>query len=58
MVAMLCCLLAGVVKPLAAMAETYLDFGPLDTLDDVRARFPAATFTKKQPAWAQASDVL
>lgn len=39
-------------------AETYRGIGPLDTLSDLKAKFPSATFTKQNPAWAQEYDVM
>src|ERR1039457_1652929 len=41
-----------------AHAETYGGIGAMDTLGDIRQRFPGATFERLNPAWAQAGDVL
>ena len=41
-----------------AHAEIYQNIGPLDTLGDLKSKFPNATFTKLNPAWAQETDVL
>ncbi|HCI12598.1 MAG TPA: hypothetical protein DFK12_01180 [Gallionellaceae bacterium] len=55
-VIVLFCLLLGFVT--CGYAETYKDIGPLDTLGDLKARFPKATFIKQNPAWAQKTDVM
>jgi hypothetical protein len=39
-------------------SETYKDIGPLDTLGDLKAKFPKAQFKKLTPAWAQETDVM
>ena len=39
----------------SAQAETYGGIGAMDTLGDVKQRFPVATFERLKPAWAQAS---
>jgi hypothetical protein len=39
-------------------AETYKDIGPLDTLGDLKAKFPKANFIKQNPAWAQNTDIM
>ncbi len=41
-----------------ASAEMYKDIGPLDSLGDVKAKFPGASFVRQRPAWAQESDAL
>jgi len=41
-----------------AYAELYQGIGPLDTLGDLKKKFPNATFTKINPAWAQEHDVM
>jgi len=41
-----------------AYAELYQGIGPLDTLGDLKKKFPNATFTKMNPAWAQEYDVM
>jgi hypothetical protein len=40
------------------MAETYKGIGPLDTLGDLKSKFPGAVFEKLDPAWAGEKDVL
>jgi hypothetical protein len=42
----------------AASAETYHKIGPLDTLGDVKQRFPGAELERLTPAWAQEDDAL
>lgn len=44
--------------PSISIAEIYRDIGPLDILNDVKAKFPNAKFEKGNPAWAQATDVM
>jgi hypothetical protein len=39
-------------------AEIYQGIGPLDTLGDVKAKFPNAIFQRSYPAWAQEDDVM
>jgi hypothetical protein len=39
-------------------AETYKNIGPLDSLADVKARFPKADFKELHPAWAQETEHL
>lgn len=39
-------------------AEIYKGIAPLNTLSDLKQRFPGADFEKLKPAWAQATDVL
>lgn len=39
-------------------AETYRGIGPLDTLSDLKEKFPTAKFSKQNPAWALETDVL
>jgi hypothetical protein len=41
-----------------ASAEVYGNIGYLDTLGDVRAKYPNANFQKIRPAWAQEDDAL
>ncbi len=41
-----------------AYAELYQGIGPLDTLADLKKKFPNANFVKAKPAWAQESDVM
>lgn len=55
-VIVLFCFLLGFVT--CGYAETYKDIGPLDTLGDLKARFPKANFIKQNPAWAQDTDVM
>lgn len=43
---------------LVASAETYKDIGPLDTLADLKSRFPGANFQRLAPAWARAGDAV
>jgi hypothetical protein len=50
--------IAILALPLLASAETYRDIGPLDTLGDVKARFPNAQAKKLSPAWAQPTDAM
>lgn len=38
--------------------EVYQGIGPLDTLADVKKRFPNAKYEHLQPAWAQEADVM
>jgi hypothetical protein len=42
----------------AAFSEIYLGLKPFSTLKDVKAKFPNATLTKMNPAWAQEKDLL
>ncbi len=49
---------ALVLIPLAAQCETYRDIGPLDSLGDIKAKFPSATAKKLSPAWAQPTDAM
>src|ERR1700726_1405876 len=42
----------------AADAEIYQGIGPADTMADLKAKFPHATFTQLHPAWAQEQDVM
>lgn len=51
-------LLLAILLPGVAMAESYQGIGPLDTLSDVKNRFPQAEFSRIVPGWAQESDVL
>jgi len=51
-------LVALVLLGVEAYAELYKGIGPLDTLADLKKKFPNATFTKKNPAWAQETDVM
>jgi hypothetical protein len=44
--------------PLLAVAEVYQGIGPLDTLADLRKKWPGANFERVTPAWAQEDDVL
>ena len=39
-------------------AEMYLGIAPLETLGEIKARFPRATFTRTSPGWAQKTDVM
>lgn len=50
------CFLFGFVT--CAYSETYKDIGPLDTLGDLKTRFPKAHFIKQNPAWTQNTDVM
>jgi hypothetical protein len=50
--------LAIATLPWFALSETYRDIGPLDTLGDVKAKFPNAQVKKLSPAWAQSTDAL
>lgn len=47
-----------VLLAFAARAEVYRGIGPLNSLSDLREKFPAANFKKLSPAWAQEHDVL
>ena len=51
-------MILAVLVATAARAECYKGVGPLDTLADLRGRFPGATFERLVPAWAQESDVM
>jgi hypothetical protein len=42
----------------AAHAEIYQGIGPLDTMADLKAKYPHATFEQLHPAWAQEQDVM
>jgi len=54
-----CMALIGVaLLSVQAYAELYQGIGPLDTLADIKKKYPNATFTKKAPAWAQETDVM
>lgn len=46
------------VHSAALLAEIYRGIGPLDTLADVKAKFPGAKYERFQPAWAQPGDAL
>src|SRR6185312_12360749 len=39
-------------------AEVYQKIGPLDTLADIKLRFPSADYKQLKPAWAQEWDVM
>jgi hypothetical protein len=39
-------------------AETYLNIGPLDSLADIKVRFPNAKLKEIHPAWASESELL
>lgn len=41
-----------------ADAEIYLGITPYSTLGDLKEKFPAATFERAQPAWAQEDQVM
>lgn len=41
-----------------ARTEIYRDIGPLDTLGEIRARFPSATIEQLHPAWATEDDLM
>ncbi len=53
-----CCLLFILFVPQQGYSEIYQGIMPLDTLGDIKAKFPNATFEKKDPAWAAESDAL
>lgn len=42
----------------AAEAEIYQGIGPLDTMADLKMKYPHATFEQLHPAWAQEQDVM
>jgi hypothetical protein len=42
----------------SASSEIYQGIGPLDTLKDLKQKFPTAEFERLSPAWAQDADVL
>ncbi|MRS05265.1 hypothetical protein EG832_18925 [bacterium] len=44
--------------PVSSSAELYLGIGPFDNLSDIKKKFPNATFTRENPAWAQDYDVM
>ena len=46
------------VNSAALLAEIYRGIGPLDTLADVKGKFPGAKYERLQPAWAQPGDAL
>jgi hypothetical protein len=50
--------LIGLVALLPASAEIYQGIGALDTLADIKAKLPGATFEQHHPAWAQDQDVI
>lgn len=50
--------LIGLVAVLPVTAEVYQGIGPLDTLADIKAKFPGATFEQSHPAWAQDQDII
>ena len=41
-----------------SFSEIYQGIGPIDTLGEVKSKFPNAKFTKLNPAWAQETDAL
>lgn len=47
-----------IFSALDASAETYRGIVPLDTLGDLKKKFPGATFTRRHPALAQRGDVV
>ena len=51
--AVICIVLAAPV-----CAETYKDIGPLDSLAELKAKFPGASFIDQKPAWAQQNQKL
>lgn len=44
--------------PAALHAEVYKDIMPLDTLGDIKTKFPNSKIEKLTPAWAQPSDAM
>jgi hypothetical protein len=46
------------LMPVVSSSETYQNIGPLDTLGDIKARFPQAQFKRSFPAWAQKADAM
>lgn len=44
--------------PAVSAAELYMGIGPLDELADLKRKFPAATYNREHPAWAQEHDVM
>jgi len=50
-------ILTSLLFAVEAFPETYMNIGPLDTLDAVKGRFPSANFIKLAPAWAQPSTI-
>ena len=40
------------------LAELYMEFVPYESINDIKARYPNATFTKISPAWAKESDAM
>lgn len=42
----------------SCFSEIYKDFMPYDTLKEIKARYPNATFTQISPAWAKEKDVM
>ena len=51
-------LVFAMMHAVSAHAEVYRGIGPLDSLSDLKEKFPAANFKKLSPAWAQEHDVL
>lgn len=50
-------ILGIVITPATVAGETYRGIG-LDSLADLKAKFPGAQFRRMNPAWAQPSDVM
>lgn len=44
--------------PTCVYAETYRDIGSMDTLGELKKKFPTANISKQNPAWAQKTDAL
>jgi hypothetical protein len=53
-----CILLALLLSAEPSVCELYRDIGPLDTLADLKSKFPGAKFELQHPAWAHEQDVL
>ena len=51
-------LLCLLVASSTSYSEIYQGIGPIDTLGEVKSKFPNAVFTKINPAWAQETDAL
>lgn len=54
------CILCSLIMivALAASAEIYGGIGPLDTLGNVKTKYPGATYERLKPAWGQPEDAL
>lgn len=41
-----------------SFAELFMNFQPYESLSEIKAKYPNATFTKINPAWAKENDIM